>query len=464
MKSMKVSPEFPARDANSPVSHKSLFSEKDVLQTHYLQTTGSCRRILEHWRMILVVIVPLVAMIVFSSFNLSEAIQLKETTAIATSRINSARYLTKFIQTMQRERGRSATFISLNTKTNESYAVLQTAQQNTDKAAHNLVFETDTITVNNTKLTKLEMIADILEIRRKINKSSLSVLEALEFFTNMNNALMEDLFVNIDIPSGKNLHSKLMVLVFLLRHIDLVGLQRARIAYLFTTCDFNSKEIQVYKYIEGKAQSYLSIVFNYDSNIKKAYMENDLNADEYMDKVNAELWSESYASVCRNQTESERFIKSAEWFRNVSKFIDFAFVIYHNSSELLKNSLSTISDEADFRFALFTSLQVILTLTSFVLLAWYITCVNRMTIRLTKYANEIKSKTKELAVEKRLTEKLLYRMIPMKIALQLKEEGFVPAEEFPEASVYFSDIVGFTSLCSRCRPMQVIDLLNEIYS
>lgn len=245
MKSMKVSPEFPARDANSPVSHKSLFSEKDVLQTHYLQTTGSCRRILEHWRMILVVIVPLVAMIVFSSFNLSEAIQLKETTAIATSRINSAGYLTKFIQTMQRERGRSATFISLNTKTNESYAVLQTAQQNTDKAAHNLVFETDTITVNNTKLTKLEMIADILEIRRKINTSSLSVLEALEFFTNINNALMEDLFVNIDIPSGKNLHSKLMVLVFLLRHIDLVGLQRARIAYLFTTCDFNSKEIQV---------------------------------------------------------------------------------------------------------------------------------------------------------------------------------------------------------------------------
>lgn len=52
----------------------------------------------------------------------------------------------------------------------------------------------------------------------------------------------------------------------------------------------------------------------------------------------------------------------------------------------------------------------------------------------------------------------------MKIALQLKEEGFVPAEEFPEASVYFSDIVGFTSLCSRCRPMQVIDLLNEVYS
>lgn len=362
MKSMKVSPEFPARDANSPVSNKSQCSE-DFLQTHYLHTRGSCRRILEHWRMILVVIVPLVAMIVFSSFNLSEAIQLKEATAIATSRITSARHLTEFIQTLQRERGRSATFISLNTKTDESYTILQTAQQNTDKAAQNLVFETDTITVNNTKLTKLEIIAGILEIRSKINTSSLSVLEALEFFTNINNALMEDLFVNIDVPAGKSLHSKLMVLVFLLRHIDLVGLQRARIAYLFTTCDFNSKEIQVYKYVEGKSQSYLSIVFNYDSNIKKAYEENNLNGDEYMDKVNAELWSESYVSVCQNQTESERFMKSAEWFRNVSKLIDFAFVIYHNSTELLKVSLSTISDEADFQFALFTSLQVVLTLT-----------------------------------------------------------------------------------------------------
>lgn len=51
--------------------------------------------------------------------------------------------------------------------------------------------------------------------------------------------------------------------------------------------------------------------------------------------------------------ESEWFIKSVEWFRNVSKFIDFVFVIYYNLFELFKNFLLIISDEVDFWFVLF---------------------------------------------------------------------------------------------------------------
>lgn len=41
---------------------------------------------------------------------------------------------------------------------------------------------------------------------------------------NINNVLMEDLFVNIDIFFGKNLYFKFMVLVFLFCYIDFVGL------------------------------------------------------------------------------------------------------------------------------------------------------------------------------------------------------------------------------------------------
>lgn len=54
-------------------------------------------------------------------------------------------------------------------------------------------------------------------------------------------------------------------------------------------------------------------------------------------------------------------------------------------------------------------------------------------------------------------------MLPRAVADQLKEDIPVQAEYYDSVSIYFSDMVGFTEICTLITPHQVVDLLNGLY-
>lgn len=71
---------------------------------------------------------------------------------------------------------------------------------------------------------------------------------------------------------------------------------------------------------------------------------------------------------------------------------------------------------------------------------------------------------RQLEAEQAQSERLLLNILPATVAQKLKHETTTIAESFPEVTVLFADIVGFTQLSASLPPTQLVSWLNQIFS
>ncbi|RWS28434.1 atrial natriuretic peptide receptor 1-like protein [Leptotrombidium deliense] len=94
--------------------------------------------------------------------------------------------------------------------------------------------------------------------------------------------------------------------------------------------------------------------------------------------------------------------------------------------------------------------------------------LENLLLRMEQYANDleklVENKTAAFFEEKRKVEEILYEVLPRYVVQQLKFGNNVRPESFECVTIFFSDIIDFAELSSNSNPMQIVELLNDVYS
>ncbi|VDN16199.1 unnamed protein product [Dibothriocephalus latus] len=78
--------------------------------------------------------------------------------------------------------------------------------------------------------------------------------------------------------------------------------------------------------------------------------------------------------------------------------------------------------------------------------------------------NQVNQRTLELREEQLKTEVLIAKMLPSSVARALIAGKEVAPETFDDTTIYFSDVVGFSLISANSTPLEIVNLLNMLYS
>ncbi|XP_041378166.1 receptor-type guanylate cyclase gcy-12-like [Gigantopelta aegis] len=403
----------------------------------YADPISSRGKALQIIRAISLIFIPLVGMATFAAIMLSSAMTSDAEMDDVRRQITRAQDIGDFIHALQLERADVVLAIQMK---NTSFLNASFERTNQESRLLRHWPYCDLVTSDS-------LLAQLGDHRSHMFNSSVSSFTEIAFYSNLSSCFLSHLIGAITHMSSGQFWQDIVAYKMLIRAKENMGLVLAFGIVFFENGTLSDEDYNLLHKNDALAFDHIETYKQYSDNF---FPDNN----SVLEAVNK--FRQDYQT---------------NWFPNPSNRKGSEFYgVMHQYLEILANTKRTLKERILFKVEqrvekvklnlIMASMACVLV---FILAPVLFSLTHRLTTSIQNYAREAFRKSHLLKIEKQRADDLLYQMMPKSVAQQLKMNKAVNAEYFENVTVYFSDIVGFTTLSASCSPLQVVEFLNKLY-
>ncbi|EDV22187.1 Atrial natriuretic peptide receptor 1 [Trichoplax sp. H2] len=411
-------------------------------------------RRLQILKMLLLVCIPCIVLMVQASFSFSTELNKRYATEAIRKNINCSLTYASLVDRLQYEIGLTTFTIGSN-HTSGSSQQLEMARQLTDMEIDTVAWPKNTSVSGYT--THSEFAQQLRQRRQQVDNGTANIKEQMEFYARSDQIFLDWLSKTVQSANDSNLWKILVGYQMLSYGKEEKSLERTIGILYYLQGYLNTDEHLFFIEKSSKGKTYLNISKQYSPIIRTRF--NITDGINEVSRQSTDLQTQQQSVLFNERLIVHDDAKASLWFFNMSAYMNDLYMIQTQVGHQIINDAIMINRVADVDLALSAFLLVVVLFTCPIL----VYLISRLTTNMQLFAKQLADKTGELEYERKRTDDLLHQMLPPPVVKRLKQGKPVLAETFEDATIFFSDIVGFTYICHSSSALEVVDMLNLLY-
>lgn len=310
--------------------------------------------------------------------------------------------------------------------------------------------------------SKANLLSYIFQHRASLNPAHVDLFEEIDFYSQISGEFLIWLVENIKGSGSGYTWKTLVAYQKITRCKEDIGVERAYGTTFYATgafekwidYEFYNEKIHDFKYNYKTAVFYSDIVIPLHTDEVNEIKSTGVNITEIIVEYRREI---QFHEMNHTYISEEK----AKWFfDNMTIYLDSLLKIQKEVAHQISIEVDEVLQGVVIKVTIYAILVVIvISMCPVIMFA-----ANTLSSEIQIYTLTLVEKTKELNMEKSKTDTLLYQMVPKSIAELLKNSRQVDSEFFKSVTIFFSDIYEFSSITMSVSPMDLINLVNSLYT